>query len=225
MANDEQTIRLTLKEWLLFVFASAIALAAFRADDAAIVTVMLTASAAAFVWLCIRHEGAKLWRGAAALLLVGTLAIVGWCDLRIKPHPAAPIADRNGIPPPNATITITPTVALSPRNPAVEPTPDSPSRIPSKPSTTQKRVATTQDEITRLLVEQLQVNSSSIRPDADLVLDLGATPLDKIEIIMQIEEAYDLRIPSSDAQKLKSVGSLVKYIDDHKHGTTPSDAR
>ncbi|MBB5066013.1 acyl carrier protein [Granulicella mallensis] len=216
MAQDEQRIRLTPKEWLLFVIGSGIALAAFRADDAVVVAVMLTVSAAAFVLLCVLHAGSRFWRTIGALVLVGILAIVGWRDLREKPQSIALAPNPGDTQSSNITIAPNPSVKLSGTS-----TPS-----PSKPGTAPKRVATTQDEITQLLVEQLQIDAAKIKPDSDLVLDLGASPLDKTEIIMQIEEAYGLQIPSSDKQALKSVGDLVNYIDKHRrHSTTSARPR
>lgn len=80
--------------------------------------------------------------------------------------------------------------------------------------TTSKGVATTSDEITAILCKQLQVDDcSKITPDKDLVLDLGADPLDKVEVMMQIELAYDIKIPDKDIRKFKSVGDLINYTE------------
>jgi len=89
-----------------------------------------------------------------------------------------------------------------------------------------KRSAMTADEITALLSEQLQVDKAEIKPEKDLVLDLGATPLDKTEIVMQIETAYNIQIPTKDARKLKSVGDIINYVErrDHMGKTSTSVA-
>ena len=89
-----------------------------------------------------------------------------------------------------------------------------------------KRSATIADEITALLSEQLQVDKSEIKPEKDLVLGLGATPLDKTEIVMQIETAYNIQISSKDARKLKSVGDIINYVErrDHTGKTSTSVA-
>ena len=89
-----------------------------------------------------------------------------------------------------------------------------------------KRSATIADEITALLSEQLQVDKAEIKPEKDLVLDLGATPLDKTEIVMQIETAYNIQISAKDARKLKSVGDIINYMErrDHTGKTSTSVA-
>jgi acyl carrier protein len=85
-----------------------------------------------------------------------------------------------------------------------------------------RRAATTADEIIALLSEQLQVDRAEIKPEKDLVLDLGATPLDKTEIVMQIETAYDIQIPDKDARKLKSVGDIINYVERRGHTEKPT---
>jgi acyl carrier protein len=100
-----------------------------------------------------------------------------------------------------------------PAPPQVQPSQPAASTIDNHP----KRSATTADEITALLSEQLQVDKAEVKPEKDLVLDLGATPLDKTEIVMQIETAYDIQIPSKDARKFKSVGDIINYIEHREH--------
>jgi len=72
----------------------------------------------------------------------------------------------------------------------------------------------------------LQVDKAKIKPEKDLVLDLGATPLDKTEIVMQIETAYNIQISTKDARKLKSVGDIINYMEqrDHTEKTSTSVA-
>jgi acyl carrier protein len=81
------------------------------------------------------------------------------------------------------------------------------------PAGQQKKTTTTADEIRNLLMNELQVDGSQITPNADLASDLGADPLDKKEIVISIETAYDLQISDRDARKLKTVGDLVSYVD------------
>jgi acyl carrier protein len=79
------------------------------------------------------------------------------------------------------------------------------------------RAATTADEITALIAEQLQLDRAEVKPEKDLVLDLGATPLDKAEIVMAIETSYDIQIPDKEARKLKSVGDIINYMERREH--------
>jgi acyl carrier protein len=80
-----------------------------------------------------------------------------------------------------------------------------------------KRVATTADEITALVAEQLQLGRAEVKPEKDLVLDLGATPLDKAEIVMAIETSYDIQIPDKDVRTFKSVGDIINYMERREH--------
>jgi len=76
-----------------------------------------------------------------------------------------------------------------------------------------RRSATVADGVRAMLREQLQVDESRIKPQSDLILDLGATPLDVTEIVMQLETSYDIKITSSEARKLKSVQDLIDCVE------------
>ena len=86
------------------------------------------------------------------------------------------------------------------------------------------RVSTTADEITALIAEELQLDRAEVKPEKDLVLDLGATPLDKAEIVMSIETAYDIQIPDRDARNLKNVGDIINYMERRVHTGKTSHA-
>jgi acyl carrier protein len=81
----------------------------------------------------------------------------------------------------------------------------------------QRRVATTADEVTALISEHLQVSRADVKPEDDLVLDLGATPMDVAEIVMALETSYDIQIPRNDQRKLKSVGDMIDYVERREH--------
>ena len=66
-----------------------------------------------------------------------------------------------------------------------------------------------------IIVEQLQVNQADVKPDANLKNDLGADDLDVAELVMQLEEAFNLEIPDEDAKRLGSVKEAVSYIEQH----------
>lgn len=72
------------------------------------------------------------------------------------------------------------------------------------------------DKVKQIIVEQLGVDESQVEPSASFVDDLGADSLDIVELVMAFEEAFDLDIPDEDAEKIKTVGDAIKYIEDKK---------
>mgnify|MGYP004482816473 CR=1 FL=1 len=71
------------------------------------------------------------------------------------------------------------------------------------------------DKVKSIIVEQLGVNESTITLEASFIDDLGADSLDIVELIMALEEAFDIEIPDADAEKVVTVGDVVDYIKDH----------
>ena len=67
-----------------------------------------------------------------------------------------------------------------------------------------------------IVVDQLGVNEENVTMEATFVDDLAADSLDIVELIMTIEEEFDLEIPDSDAEKIVTIGDVVKYIEEHK---------
>ncbi len=67
-----------------------------------------------------------------------------------------------------------------------------------------------------IVVDQLEVNEENVTMEATFVDDLAADSLDIVELVMTIEEEFDLEIPDSDAEKIVTVGDVVKYIEEHK---------
>jgi acyl carrier protein len=65
-------------------------------------------------------------------------------------------------------------------------------------------------------VEQLGVDEEEVTPDASFVDDLGADSLDTVELVMALEEAFDIEIPDEEAEKIQSVGQAVEYIKKNK---------
>ena len=70
------------------------------------------------------------------------------------------------------------------------------------------------DKIKGIIVEQLGVEESAVAMDTNLMKDLEADSLDAVEIIMAIEEEFDIEIPDEDAEKFQLVGDLVKYVEE-----------
>ena len=71
------------------------------------------------------------------------------------------------------------------------------------------------EKVREIIVEQLSVDESMVTMDTNLMKDLEADSLDAVEIIMAIEEEFDLEIPDEEAEKCKMVGDLVKYVDNN----------
>jgi acyl carrier protein len=71
-----------------------------------------------------------------------------------------------------------------------------------------------QERVGRILIEKLGIAESEIQPDANLVKDLGIDSLDYAEIVMDFEQTFDIKIPDDDAEKLATIGSAVKYIEE-----------
>lgn len=69
------------------------------------------------------------------------------------------------------------------------------------------------DKIKEIIVEQLGVDEKTINKDTNLMKDLEADSLDAVEIIMAIEEEYDLEIPDEEAETFHTVGDLVNYVE------------
>ena len=66
-----------------------------------------------------------------------------------------------------------------------------------------------------IIAEQLNVNESEIKAESNFKDDLGADSLDIVELIMALEEEFDMEIPDEDAEKIVSVSDVVDYIKDN----------
>jgi acyl carrier protein len=71
-----------------------------------------------------------------------------------------------------------------------------------------------QERVGKILIDKLGIAESEIQPDANLVKDLGIDSLDYAEIVMDFEQTFDIKIPDDDAEKLATIGSAVKYIEE-----------
>ncbi|WP_456432942.1 acyl carrier protein [Nitratifractor sp.] len=72
------------------------------------------------------------------------------------------------------------------------------------------------DEVKEVVVEQLNVSPDEVKEDSKFVEDLGADSLDVVELVMALEEKFDIEIPDEAAEKIATVGDAVKYIEEHK---------
>ncbi|MEO1923127.1 acyl carrier protein [Caminibacter sp.] len=72
------------------------------------------------------------------------------------------------------------------------------------------------DEVKEVIVEQLNVSPEEVKPEAKFVEDLGADSLDVVEMIMALEEKFEIEIPDSEAEKIQTVQDVVDYIEKAK---------
>lgn len=72
------------------------------------------------------------------------------------------------------------------------------------------------EKIREIIAEQLKVEEETVTMDTDFMKDLEADSLDAAEIIVAIEEEYDLEIPEDEADKFKVVGDIVRYVEENK---------
>jgi len=69
-----------------------------------------------------------------------------------------------------------------------------------------------EEKVIEIISEQLNVKLDEIKDSSELVGDLGADSLDAVEIVMEVEEAFEIEISDEDADKFKTVGDIVNYI-------------
>lgn len=70
------------------------------------------------------------------------------------------------------------------------------------------------DKIRAIIMEQLDVDESAVTMDTNMMKDLEADSLDAVEIIMAIEDEFDIEIPDEEAEKFQLVGDLVRYVEE-----------
>jgi acyl carrier protein len=76
-------------------------------------------------------------------------------------------------------------------------------------------MAVDQDQIVRIIANQLQIDEDQVKSDASFMDDLGADSLDTVELIMALEEEFDIEIPDSDAEKIRTVQDAFEYLAAH----------
>jgi acyl carrier protein len=72
------------------------------------------------------------------------------------------------------------------------------------------------ERIREVLAERLSVEESDITEEANFQEDLGADSLDLVEMIMELEDQFGIKIPDEDAQKIQTVGQAVEYVTSHQ---------
>lgn len=71
-------------------------------------------------------------------------------------------------------------------------------------------------KVKEIITKQMNVKAEQITKETSFINDLGADSLDTVELIMEFEDAFDMNIPDEDAEKIRTVGDAIKYIEDNK---------
>ena len=71
------------------------------------------------------------------------------------------------------------------------------------------------ERVKKVVVEQLEVDEKEVTPEASFVDDLGADSLDVVELVMGLEEEFDIEIPDESAEKITTVQQAIDYIKSH----------
>jgi len=71
-----------------------------------------------------------------------------------------------------------------------------------------------EERVKEIIVEQLGVTPEQITPEASFLEDLGADSLDTVELVMAFEEEFNVNVPDDDAEKLQTVGDVIRYIEE-----------
>lgn len=72
------------------------------------------------------------------------------------------------------------------------------------------------EKVKEVVVEQLDCNPDEVKEESRFIEDLGADSLDVVELVMALEEEFDIEIPDEDAEGILTVADAIKYIEDHK---------
>jgi len=79
-------------------------------------------------------------------------------------------------------------------------------------------MASVEERVKQIIVEQLGVDESEVTANASFVDDLGADSLDTVELVMAFEEAFTVEIPDEQAEKIRTVKDAIDYINAHAKG-------
>ena len=71
------------------------------------------------------------------------------------------------------------------------------------------------EKLIELLCEQLDIETDEVNENTDIVADLGADSLDVVDLVMTLEDEFDIEIPDEDIEKIHPVGELARYLEDH----------
>lgn len=70
------------------------------------------------------------------------------------------------------------------------------------------------DKVKKIIVDQLDVEEDKVTEAASITVDLGADSLDVVDLVMSFEEEFDIEIPDDQVEKIKTVGDIVKFIEE-----------
>lgn len=76
-------------------------------------------------------------------------------------------------------------------------------------------MAIDQNQLIKIIANQLQIDEDQVTADASFMDDLGADSLDTVELIMALEEEFNIEIPDSDAEKIRTVQDAIDYMNSH----------
>ena len=69
------------------------------------------------------------------------------------------------------------------------------------------------EKVKKILVDQLDVDEGAISPESSIIDDLGADSLDIVDMVMSLEEEFDVEIPDEEIESMKTVGDIIKFIE------------
>jgi len=69
------------------------------------------------------------------------------------------------------------------------------------------------EKVTEIIVEQLGVSADQVKPESNLIEDLGADSLDAVELVMAVEEEFGIEVPDEEAEKLRKVGDIISHVE------------
>lgn len=78
----------------------------------------------------------------------------------------------------------------------------------------EKVMSSVEDRVTDIVVEQLGLERDKVQPDSKFVDDLGADSLDTVELVMALEEEFDIEIPDEEAEKITTLKEAIAYVED-----------
>lgn len=71
------------------------------------------------------------------------------------------------------------------------------------------------ERVRKIIIQQLDANDDEVKPEASFIDDLGADSLDLVELVMHMEEVFDVEIPDEQAENIRSVQDAINYIEQH----------